>query len=74
MLKDGYLADLPIVVAAIDPCFSCTDRLMSVMNAGAGRQDVMNWGQLRSYGIEWYRRRGIDFSRLNRTFGPGEVT
>ena len=26
MLKDGYLADMPIVIAAIDPCFSCTDR------------------------------------------------
>ena len=26
-LKDRYLADLPIVIAAIDPCFSCTDRI-----------------------------------------------
>ena len=29
MLEDGYLADLPIVIAAIDPCFSCTDRLIA---------------------------------------------
>ena len=28
MLRDRYLADMPIVVAAIDPCFSCTDRLI----------------------------------------------
>ena len=27
MLKDRFLADVPIVVAAIDPCFSCTERV-----------------------------------------------
>jgi len=30
MLQDRYLADLPIVVAAIDPCFSCTDRRVAI--------------------------------------------
>jgi len=30
MLEDGYLADLPIVIAAIDPCFSCTDRMIGI--------------------------------------------
>ena len=70
MLKDGYLADLPIVVAAIDPCFSCTDRLIQV--AGSARDGVMTWGQLREYGIEWHRRRGVDFSALNRSFRAGE--
>ena len=28
MLKGGFLADVPIVIAAIDPCFSCTDRMI----------------------------------------------
>ncbi|MEM2942491.1 MAG: nickel-dependent hydrogenase large subunit [Candidatus Bathyarchaeia archaeon] len=27
MLKGGYVADIPIVLAAIDPCMSCTDRM-----------------------------------------------
>ena len=35
MLKDRFLADMPIVVAAIDPCFSCTDRLVAVGRGGA---------------------------------------
>jgi len=26
MLVGGYIADIPIVIAGIDPCFSCTDR------------------------------------------------
>jgi membrane-bound hydrogenase subunit alpha len=33
MLEGGYLADAPIVIAAIDPCFSCTDRAILVQSA-----------------------------------------
>ena len=73
MLKNRYLADMPIVIAAIDPCFSCTDRLISVAQAGDRRADVMTWGQLRDYSIAWYRRRGVDFSDLNRKFRKGGV-
>jgi len=71
MLKNQYLADMPIIIAAIDPCFSCTDRLISVAQADDRRADVMTWGQLRDYSIAWYRRRGVDFSGLNRTFRKG---
>jgi NADH-quinone oxidoreductase subunit D len=67
MLEDRYLADLPIVVAAIDPCFSCTDRLTEVRRAD-GPSSVLHWEQLRQYGIEWHRRHGIDFSKLNNSF------
>jgi NADH-quinone oxidoreductase subunit D len=72
MLKDNYLADLPIVVAAIDPCFSCTDRLISVAPGRSAQQDVMTWAELRELGIESYRKRGIDFSCLNKTFEGGQ--
>jgi NADH-quinone oxidoreductase subunit D len=72
MLKDGYLADLPIVVAAIDPCFSCTDRLIAVADAHGLQPGVLTWEQVRRHGIEWYRRRGVDFTRLNSTFRCGE--
>jgi membrane-bound hydrogenase subunit alpha len=76
MLKDRYLADMPIVIAAIDPCFSCTDRTIAVKGAdekssaelmmeGSGNTD---WSALHSYSIEWYRRRGIDFAELNKKF------
>jgi membrane-bound hydrogenase subunit alpha len=71
MLEDRYLADLPIVVAAIDPCFSCTDRLTEVRGAD-GQSGILRWEQLRQYGIEWHRRRGIDFTGLNNSFRCGE--
>ena len=67
MLKDGYLADLPIVIAAIDPCFSCTDRLIAVAKPGSVA-DVLTWQQAREHGIEFYRRQGIDFTELNKKF------
>jgi membrane-bound hydrogenase subunit alpha len=72
MLKDGYLADMPIVVAAIDPCFSCTDRVIRVEGEGDCAGNSMKWEQLRQFGIDWYRQRGVDFSELNRTFRCGE--
>ncbi|MCD6301735.1 MAG: NADH-quinone oxidoreductase subunit C [Staphylothermus sp.] len=30
MLKDAPLADAPLTIASIDPCFSCTDRLLVI--------------------------------------------
>ena len=67
MLEDRQLADLPIVIAAIDPCFSCTDRLVGVKEKGR-RKRVMTWEQLREHGIHWYKHQGIDFTKLNRKF------
>ncbi|MFA6431961.1 MAG: nickel-dependent hydrogenase large subunit [Candidatus Margulisiibacteriota bacterium] len=61
MLEDRYLADLPIVVAAIDPCFSCTDRAAEIINLDSGKNNIMNWDQLRTYSIDWYKNRGIAF-------------
>ena len=68
MLKDGYLADMPIVIAAIDPCFSCTDRTVLTRDLNSEQAKTMDWPALRTYGIEWYRKQGIDFSELNRKF------
>lgn len=53
-LKGGYIADIPIVLAAIDPCFSCTDRVMIVDSKHSKRKQVMSWEELRQYGIRWY--------------------
>ncbi len=69
MLENGYLADLPIVVAAIDPCFSCTDRMVAVR--GTSESKTMNWEELVQYGVRWYRERGIDLSNVKMR---GEVT
>ncbi len=34
MLKDASLADAPLTIASIDPCFSCTDRIFIVRKDG----------------------------------------
>jgi len=65
MLEDGQLADLPIVIAAIDPCFSCTDRMTIIKHAGSRDLGAMAWEDLRTHGINWYKNKGVDFSRLN---------
>lgn len=66
MLEHNYLADVPIVVAAIDPCFSCTDRMIGLHDLSSGRQDLLSWENLRDYSIRWHQGRGIDFAEANR--------
>ena len=65
MLKDRYLADMPIVIAAIDPCFSCTDRLVSVKKRGS-HSHIMTWNQLHSYSINWHKKNGFNAEKLNK--------
>jgi NADH-quinone oxidoreductase subunit D len=48
------LADMPMIMAGIDPCFSCNDRLVKI-NRGKDSQ-VMTWEDLRRYGIEYYKK------------------
>jgi NADH-quinone oxidoreductase subunit D len=72
MLEDGYLADLPIVIAAIDPCFSCTDRMVSLRDGAADGDRTMSWEEVSRYGVEWHKARGIDFSRVRIPGGAGE--
>lgn len=47
------LADMPMILAGIDPCFSCNDRMVTV-NRGSNTQD-WSWEDLRKYGIEYYK-------------------
>ena len=70
MLEDNNLADVPIVIAAIDPCFSCTDRMIRVDRGDSA--DTVDWGSLRKLGIEHYKKHGIDFTELNKRFGARE--
>jgi len=64
MIEGGYLADVPIVIAAIDPCFSCTDRTVKVMDTASGGQKIFDWEGLRKYSIDWYGKRGVDFQKI----------
>ena len=63
MIDGGYLADVPIVIAAIDPCFSCTDRMI-VAEKKTGSEKLYDWQGLRNYSIDWYKNKGVDFSKI----------
>jgi NADH-quinone oxidoreductase subunit D len=47
------LADVPMLIAGIDPCFSCNDRLVTITRRGDA--ETWTWARLRQYGIEYYR-------------------
>lgn len=66
MLKDRFLADMPIVIAAIDPCFSCTDRQIAIDDLDHHDNRIISWEALNKYSIEWHRQKGIDFTELNK--------
>ncbi|MGE5138435.1 MAG: nickel-dependent hydrogenase large subunit [Rudaea sp.] len=61
------LADMPVILAGIDPCFSCNDRMVtlryvspgpSLSGHGFGRNiEHWTWEDLRRYGIEFYRKK-----------------
>jgi NADH-quinone oxidoreductase subunit D len=52
MLVGGYIADIPIILAGIDPCFSCTDR-MTFLNIGNNKRWSWSDQDLRSYSKRW---------------------
>ena len=58
----AFVADIPIAIASIDPCFSCTDRMAVVLNDRKRGRRLTTWEELRRHGIDWYRRnRGLRF-------------
>jgi NADH-quinone oxidoreductase subunit D len=48
-----HLADMPMLLTGIDPCFSCNDRLAVVKTTG--EVEGWTWEKLRQYGIAYYR-------------------
>jgi NADH-quinone oxidoreductase subunit D len=47
------LADVPMLLVGIDPCFSCNDRSVSICSSG-GEHDQWTWERLRRHGIDYY--------------------
>ncbi len=47
------LADMPMILAGIDPCFSCNDRMVTVNRKNDSQ--MMDWEDLRQFGIEYYK-------------------
>jgi len=62
MLEGDFLADVPIIIAAIDPCYSCTDRAF-VLRSEDGEK-TWDWEALRRHGIEHYKKQGFDASKI----------
>jgi membrane-bound hydrogenase subunit alpha len=58
MLKGTYLADVPIIVAAIDPCMGCMDRVLLLKDGKDHPGEIIDGERLRRYGIRWYAERG----------------
>ena len=56
-LVNQNLADIPVIVAAIDPCLSCTSRI-TIANVQGRKVGEMTWDELSEHGREFYRRRG----------------
>jgi len=48
------LADVPMILVGIDPCFSCNDRMIR-LHSQDGADRAWSWEDLRRYGIETYR-------------------
>jgi NADH-quinone oxidoreductase subunit D len=46
MLAGQQLADLPVIVASIDPCFSCTDRI-TLVDIDSGKKSAMSGQEFR---------------------------
>jgi ech hydrogenase subunit E len=52
------LADMPMMLVGIDPCFSCNDRMFSIRRAGDRQENsqVWTWENLRQHGIRYYQK------------------
>lgn len=53
------LADIPMIMAGVDPCFSCNDRAM-VIRPKDSDAHIWTWEQLRQHGIAYYKHRDLE--------------
>jgi NADH-quinone oxidoreductase subunit D len=47
MLKNGYIADIPLIFAAIDPCICCAERTVTLVDGRSGEENVVSMSSLR---------------------------
>lgn len=57
MLKNGFIADIPLIFAAIDPCICCAERTVVLIDARSGEAGTASFAALRRRAGE--RRRGL---------------
>jgi NADH-quinone oxidoreductase subunit D len=51
MLKNGFIADIPLIFAAIDPCICCAERTVTLIGARNGEETVVRMSDLRRQAI-----------------------
>ena len=56
MLRKGFIADIPLIFAAIDPCICCAERAVTLTNARSGEERVVRLGDLRRQAIERHQK------------------
>ena len=54
-LPGEHIADIPVIVAAIDPCLSCTSRI-TVVDCDSDKETTITWDELRARGRQFYRQ------------------
>ncbi|OGS20111.1 MAG: NADH dehydrogenase [Elusimicrobia bacterium RIFOXYA2_FULL_39_19] len=60
MLKNMFIADIPIIFAAIDPCVCCAERTVQLIDTKRGDK-VMRFSELRKMSIDFYKK--MDLSK-----------
>jgi len=56
MLVDVNIADIPVVIAGIDPCIACAERVIMI-DVESKKRKMWSGEELRRYAIEWYQKR-----------------
>ena len=56
MLKNGFIADIPLIFAAIDPCICCAERTVNIVNARTGEEKILSFGELRALAEERFKK------------------
>jgi membrane-bound hydrogenase subunit alpha len=56
MLKNGFIADIPLIFAAIDPCICCAERTVDIVNARTGEEKILRFDELRALAEERFKK------------------
>jgi NADH-quinone oxidoreductase subunit D len=59
MLKNGFIADIPLIFAAIDPCICCAERTVLMVDARTGEENILTLAELRRHSVDYYKKNPI---------------
>lgn len=56
MMKNSFIADVPLIFAAIDPCICCAERSIELVDSRNGASKIVPMADLRRQGIEQHKK------------------